>query len=63
MSGKPQNPAIEGWHTMEPSPHLIGTRCKSGICGGQLLINFAFHRCNRRRDSSFCFGSLGGEGG
>jgi uncharacterized OB-fold protein len=31
MSGKPQNPAIEGWHTMEPSPHLIGTRCKS--CG------------------------------
>jgi len=31
MSGKPQAPAIEGWHTMEASPHLIGSRCKS--CG------------------------------
>ena len=31
MSGKLQAPAIEGWHTMEASPHLIGSRCKS--CG------------------------------
>ena len=27
MSAKPQSPAIEGWHTMSSSPHLIGTRC------------------------------------
>lgn len=31
MSGKPQNPAIEGWFTMEARPHLIGARCKK--CG------------------------------
>src|SRR6056297_3354803 len=31
MSGKPQTPAIDGWHTMASSPHLIGTRCRS--CG------------------------------
>ena len=31
MSGKPLNPAIEGWYTLEAKPHLIGTRCKS--CG------------------------------
>jgi uncharacterized OB-fold protein len=31
MSDKPVAPAIEGWHTMEAKPHLIGTRCKS--CG------------------------------
>jgi uncharacterized OB-fold protein len=31
MSGKPVAPAIEGWHTMEAKPHLIGTRCES--CG------------------------------
>ena len=31
MSGKPQNPAIEGWYTMDASPHLIGTRCSD--CG------------------------------
>ena len=28
MSGKPQVPAIEGWHTMDSKPHLIGTQCK-----------------------------------
>ena len=31
MSGKPQVAAIEGWHTMEAKPHLIGTQCKE--CG------------------------------
>ena len=31
MSGKPLVPAIEGWHTMEAKPHLIGTQCQS--CG------------------------------
>lgn len=31
MSGKPQVPAIEGWHTMDSKPHLIGTQCK--LCG------------------------------
>ncbi len=27
MSAKPHAPAIDGWHTMEAKPHLIGTRC------------------------------------
>jgi hypothetical protein len=31
MSGKPQVPAIDGWHTMEVKPHLIGTQCEK--CG------------------------------
>ena len=31
MSDKPLAPAIEGWHTMEVKPHLIGTQCKE--CG------------------------------
>jgi uncharacterized OB-fold protein len=31
MSGKPLVPAIEGWHTMEAKPHLIGTQCRD--CG------------------------------
>lgn len=31
MSEKPQVPAIEGWHTMDSKPHLIGTQCKQ--CG------------------------------
>jgi uncharacterized OB-fold protein len=31
MSGKPLAPAIDGWHTMDASPHLIGTRCLT--CG------------------------------
>ena len=31
MSDKPRNAAIEGWHTMEAKPHLIGTQCKE--CG------------------------------
>lgn len=31
MSGKPLVPAIEGWHTMEAKPHLIGTQCQG--CG------------------------------
>ena len=29
MSDKPQSAALEGWHTMEPRPHLIGTQCKA----------------------------------
>lgn len=28
MSDKPLAPAIDGWHTMEVKPHLIGTQCK-----------------------------------
>jgi uncharacterized OB-fold protein len=31
MSEKPRVPAIEGWHTMDEQPHLIGTRCTA--CG------------------------------
>ncbi len=31
MSDKPLAPAIEGWHTMEGKPHLIGSQCKG--CG------------------------------
>lgn len=31
MSAKPHAPAIDGWHTMEAKPHLIGTRCTK--CG------------------------------
>ena len=31
MSSKPLVPAIEGWHTMEAKPHLIGTQCQD--CG------------------------------
>lgn len=31
MSDKPLAPAIEGWHTMNAKPHLIGTQCKE--CG------------------------------
>lgn len=27
MSVKPQVPAIEGWHTMDPKPRLIGSQC------------------------------------
>ena len=31
MSQKPRVAALEGWHTMEPLPHLIGTQCEA--CG------------------------------
>jgi uncharacterized OB-fold protein len=31
MSSKPRVAALEGWHTMEPQPHLIGTQCEA--CG------------------------------
>jgi uncharacterized OB-fold protein len=31
MSPKPVVPAIEGWHTMDARPHLIGTQCEQ--CG------------------------------
>jgi uncharacterized OB-fold protein len=31
MSTKPRVAALEGWHTMEPQPHLIGTQCEA--CG------------------------------
>ena len=31
MSGKPLAPAIEGWFTLTPKPHLIGSRCRA--CG------------------------------
>lgn len=31
MSNKPLAPAIEGWHTMDAQPRLIGTQCES--CG------------------------------
>ncbi|MFK8050228.1 MAG: Zn-ribbon domain-containing OB-fold protein [Halioglobus sp.] len=31
MSSKPLAPAIDGWHTMNEKPHLIGTQCKG--CG------------------------------
>ena len=31
MSQKPRVAAIDGWHTMDDKPHLIGTQCES--CG------------------------------
>ena len=31
MSNKPIAAAIDGWHTMDAEPHLIGTQCES--CG------------------------------
>ena len=31
MSDKPVVAAIEGWHTMDEQPHLIGTQCRG--CG------------------------------
>ncbi len=31
MSDKPRVPAIDGWHTMDDEPHLIGSRCDA--CG------------------------------
>jgi hypothetical protein len=31
MSAKPLAPAIEGWHTMQVKPHLIGSQCTE--CG------------------------------
>jgi uncharacterized OB-fold protein len=31
MSDKPLAPAIDGWHTMEAKPHLIGSQCQQ--CG------------------------------
>ena len=31
MSDKPLAPAIDGWHTMDAKPHLIGSQCKH--CG------------------------------
>ncbi len=31
MNPKPLVPAIEGWHTMDAKPHLIGTQCEQ--CG------------------------------
>jgi uncharacterized OB-fold protein len=31
MTDKPLAPAIEGWHTMEARPHLLGSQCTS--CG------------------------------
>lgn len=31
MSTKPRVAALEGWHTMDAQPHLIGTQCES--CG------------------------------
>lgn len=29
MSSKPLAPAIDGWHTMDAQPRLIGTQCES----------------------------------
>lgn len=31
MSAKPRVAALDGWHTMDPQPHLIGTQCEA--CG------------------------------
>lgn len=31
MSPKPRVAALEGWHTMDAQPHLIGTQCEA--CG------------------------------
>lgn len=43
MSDKPLAPAIDGWHTMEVKPHLIGTQCNS--CGSYFFpMNHAYCR-------------------
>ena len=50
MSGKPQAPAIEGWFTMDASPHLIGTQCEG--CGTYFFPKQSHYCKNPNCDST-----------
>jgi len=50
MSGKPLVAAIEGWHTMDPKPHLIGTQCSQ--CGTYFFPKQEDYCSNPRCDST-----------
>lgn len=50
MSAKPHAPAIDGWHTMEAKPHLIGTRCKK--CGTYFFPKQSHYCKNPNCDST-----------
>ena len=50
MSDKPLAPAIEGWHTMDAKPHLIGTRCRG--CGTYFFPKQAQYCRNPACDST-----------
>ncbi len=50
MSNKPLAPAIEGWHTMEARPHLIGSQCRQ--CGTYFFPRQEHYCRNPACDSS-----------
>lgn len=50
MRDKPLVPAIEGWHTMAASPHLIGSQCRQ--CGTYFFPKQAHYCRNPACDSS-----------
>ena len=50
MSAKPHAPAIDGWHTMEAKPHLIGTQCES--CGTYFFPKQSHYCKNPNCDST-----------
>lgn len=50
MSAKPYAPAIDGWHTMEAKPHLIGTRCEG--CGTYFFPKQSHYCKNPNCDST-----------
>ncbi len=50
MSEKPLAPAIEGWHTMDAKPHLIGTQCTA--CGTYFFPKHSQYCRNPECDST-----------
>lgn len=50
MSGKPLVAAIEGWHTMDSEPHLIGSQCNQ--CGTYFFPKQDDYCRNPRCDST-----------
>ena len=50
MSDKPLAPALEGWHTMEAQPHLIGTQCEA--CGTYFFPKQTHYCKNPNREST-----------
>lgn len=50
MSAKPHAPAIDGWHTMEAKPHLIGTQCEG--CGTYFFPKQSHYCKNPNCDST-----------
>jgi uncharacterized OB-fold protein len=50
MSNKPLVPALEGWHTMDSKPHLIGTQCKG--CGTYFFPRLTLFCKNPHCDST-----------